>query len=173
MPSRIGASASVAAVALAIFTLGACGSGSQAASSASVTVDGTATTIHVVKCSQLDWYKTIDIGGELAGATVSIDARGQQATATAVRIRNVGGFTGLYSLGGNGDANMNFSGDRYTITGTANARAVWRPAIDTVVAARAAVAPRPTRDEVMLVMGAAMRSLCATIRRICRSVARS
>lgn len=127
MPSRIGASASVAGAALAMFTLGACGSGSQAASSASVTVDGTATTIHVVKCSQLDWYKTIDIGGELAGATVSIDARGQQATATAVRIRNVGGFTGLYSLGGNGDANMSFSGDRYTITGTANGYKTDKP----------------------------------------------
>jgi hypothetical protein len=113
--------------ALAICTLSACGSGSQAASSASVTVNGTDTTIHVVKCSQLDWYKTINIGGELAGATVNIDSRGQQATATEVRIRNVGGFTGLYSLGGNGDANMSFSGGRYTITGTANGYKTDKP----------------------------------------------
>ena len=32
----------------------------------------------------------------------------------------MGGFTGLYSQGGNGDANMSFSGDKYTISGTAN-----------------------------------------------------
>lgn len=127
MPDRVGASASVAFSALAMFALGACSSGSQAASSASVNVDGTNTTIRVVKCSQLDWYKTIDIGGELAGATITIDARGQQATATAVRIRNIGGFTGRYSLGGNGDANMSFSGDRYTITGTANGYKTDRP----------------------------------------------
>jgi ipoprotein LpqH len=131
MPNRVGASAPVAFVAggaaLAMFALGACSSGSQAASSASVSVDGSNTTIHVVKCSQLDWYKTIDIGGELAGATVTIDARGQDAKATAVRIRNVGGFTGLYSLGGNGDANMSFSGDKYTITGTANGYKTDKP----------------------------------------------
>ncbi|BBZ41454.1 lipoprotein LpqH [Mycobacterium conspicuum] len=131
MPDRVGTSTSAAlttvGAALAIATLGACGSGSQAASSASVTVNGTDTTIHVVKCSQLDWYKTINIGGELAGATVNIDSRGQQATATEVRIRNVGGFTGLYSLGGNGDANMSFSGGRYTITGTANGYKTDKP----------------------------------------------
>ena len=117
MPNRVGASA---AAALAMFALGACSSGSQAANSASVTVNGVDTTIHVVKCSQLEWYRTIDIGGELAGITVNIDERGQPFTTTAVRIRNVGGFNGRYSQGGDGDASLSVSGDKFTITGTAN-----------------------------------------------------
>ena len=33
----------------------------------------------------------------------------------------------LYSQGGNGDANMSFSGDRYTITGTANGYKTDKP----------------------------------------------
>ena len=85
-----------------------------------MTVNGNHATIHAVKCSQLEWYRTIDIGGDLAGATVTIDERAQPLTTTSVRIHNLGGFTGLYSLGGNGDASMSFSGDKYTISGTAN-----------------------------------------------------
>ena len=127
MPNRIAASVPVAGVALAVLMLGACSSGSQAASSASVNVNGKDATIHAVKCSQLEWYRTIDIGGDLAGVTVTIDERAQPLTTTAVRIRNVGGFTGTYSQGGNGDASMSVSGDKFTITGTANGYKTDKP----------------------------------------------
>jgi hypothetical protein len=121
--------AATAVAALAVVVVGACSSGSRTATSstASVTVNGTDTTIHVVKCSQLEWYRTIEIGGNLSGATVTIDERAQPLTATSVRIRNVGGFTGMYSQGADGDAGMSFSGDKYTISGTANGYKTDKP----------------------------------------------
>ncbi len=117
MPNRI---AAAAAAALAIVVLGACGSQAATSSHASVTVDGKDARMQTVKCSQLEWYRTIDIGGDLAGVTAVVDERAQPLTTISVRIKNVGGFSGLYSQGGNGDANMSFSGDKYTISGTAN-----------------------------------------------------
>jgi hypothetical protein len=118
-----------AAAALAMVVGGACSSGGQTpiSSTASVTVNGNDARIHVVKCSQMEWYRTINIGGDLAGITVTIDERAQPLTTTSVRIRNVGGFTGTYSLGGNGDASMSFSGDKYTISGTANGYKTDKP----------------------------------------------
>lgn len=102
--------------------LGACTSRppTQVSSTASVTVNGNDANIHVVKCSQLEWYRTIDIGGDFAGATVVIDQRAEPLTTESVRIRNLGGFTGMYSQGDGGDADMSLSGDKFTITGTAN-----------------------------------------------------
>ena len=126
MPNRI---AAAAAAALAIVVLGACSSRTQTATSSTalVTVDGKDTTIHAVKCSQLEWYRTIDIGGDLMGATVVIDERAQPLTTISVRIRNVAGFTGMYSKGGDSDATMNFSGDKYTTSGTANGYKTDKP----------------------------------------------
>jgi ipoprotein LpqH len=117
MPNRFAAAGAAAA---AIVVLGACGSQTAISSTASVTVDGKDARIHVVRCSQLDWYRTINVGGDLAGVTVVVDEHAQPLTAISVRIKNVGGFTGAYSQGGNGDANTSFSGDKYTISGTAN-----------------------------------------------------
>ncbi len=119
MQNRI---AATAAVALAVAGLCACSPKpqTQLSSTASVTVDGHDAKIHVVKCNQLEWYRTIDIGGDFAGATVSIDERAQPLTTTSVRIQNLGGFTGMYSKDDGGDASMSFSGDKFTITGTAN-----------------------------------------------------
>ncbi|ORA85022.1 lipoprotein LpqH [Mycobacterium malmoense] len=119
MRSRI---AAAFAAALAVAVLGACTSRppTQVSSTASVTVNGNDANIHVVKCSQLEWYRTIDIGGDFAGATVVIDQRAEPLTTESVRIRNLGGFTGMYSQGDGGDADMSLSGDKFTITGTAN-----------------------------------------------------
>jgi lipoprotein LpqH len=117
MPNRI---AAAGAAALAMVVLVACGSETAISGSAVVTVDGKDTRMQTVKCSQLEWDRTIDIGGDLARVTVVVDERKQPLTTTSVRIKNVGGFTGEYSQGGNGDANMSFSGDKYQISGTAN-----------------------------------------------------
>jgi lipoprotein LpqH len=117
MPNRI---AAAGAAALALVVLVACGSETAISGSAVVTVDGKDTRMQTVKCSQLEWDRTIDIGGDLARVTVVVDERKQPLTTTSVRIKNVGGFTGEYSQGGNGDANMSFSGDKYQISGTAN-----------------------------------------------------
>lgn len=116
--------------------LGACTSRppTQVSSTASVTVNGNDANIHVVKCSQLEWYRTIDIGGDFAGATVVIDQRAEPLTTESVRIRNLGGFTGMYSRGDGGDADMSLSGDRFTITGTANGYNTDKPGEPVTVA---------------------------------------
>jgi len=117
MPNRIAAAATAA---LAIFVLGACGSQTAISSTASVTVDGKDARMQAVKCSQIDWYRTIDIGGDFAGAKVVIDQRAEPLTAQSVRIQNLGGFTGMYSAHDGGNADISLSGARFTITGTAN-----------------------------------------------------
>lgn len=76
--------------------------------------------MHLVKCTQLEWYRTIDIGSDFAGAEVTIDQRSEMLSAESVHIQNLGGFTGMYSRGDGGDADMSLSGDKFTITGTAN-----------------------------------------------------
>lgn len=87
---------------------------------ASVTIDGNTANINVVKCAQLAFYRTIEIGGEFAGAKVVIDQRQEPLTVESVHIKNLGGFTGMYSRGDGGSADLSTSGDKYTITGTAN-----------------------------------------------------
>jgi Mycobacterium 19 kDa lipoprotein antigen len=112
----------VAAAALAVVGLGACSpkAQTQLSSTASVAVNGNDAKINVVKCSQLEWYRTIDIGGDFAGAKVVIDQRVVPLTAESVRIQNLGGFTGMYSKDDGGTADMTLSGEKFTITGTAN-----------------------------------------------------
>jgi lipoprotein LpqH len=119
----------LAAVVPAVALLGACTSQppTQLSSTASVTVNGSAKNFHVVKCSQREWTRTIDIGSDFAGAKVVIEERAEPASAESVRIQNLGGFTGMYSRGGGGNADMSMTGDRYTITGTANGYKADKP----------------------------------------------
>lgn len=126
MPDRR-AAAVVAALAVAL--LGACSSRppSQIASTASVTIDGNDRNFHIVKCGQLEWTRTIDIGGDFSGAKVVIDESAQQPAATSVHIRNLGGFSGMYSRGGDGNADTTMSGGKYTISGTANGYKTDKP----------------------------------------------
>jgi hypothetical protein len=114
--------AAVTAAVLAVAGLCACTPApqSQLSSTASVTVNGNDAKINVVKCKQLEWYRTIDIGGDFAGAKVVIDERAHPLSTLSVRIQNLGGFTGMYSKNDGGDADMSFGGDKFTITGTAN-----------------------------------------------------
>jgi hypothetical protein len=119
----------VAAATLAVVGLGACSAKpqTQLSSTASVTVNGNDAKINVVKCSQLEWYRTIDIGGDFAGAKVVIDQRAEPLTAESVRIQNLGGFTGMYSAHDGGNADISLSGDRFTITGSANGHKADQP----------------------------------------------
>ena len=121
--------AAAAAAALAVAVLGACTSRGQTqlSSTASVTVNGNYAKFYVVKCSQLEWTQTIDIGSDFAGAKVVIEQRNEPFTAESVHIQNLGGFTGMYSQGDGGEANLSLSGDRFTITGTANGYQIDKP----------------------------------------------
>ena len=119
MQNRI---AAMAGAALTVAVLGACSSVPQTplSSTASVTVDGHDAKIQVVRCIQLEWNRTIDIGGDFAGATAVVDQSAHPLTATSVHIQNLGGFTGMYSHGDGGSANVSLNGDTYTITGSAD-----------------------------------------------------
>jgi hypothetical protein len=112
----------VAVAALATAALGACTPSPHTplSGTASVTVNGNDAKFTAVKCTQVQWYRTIHIGSDSAGATVVVDGRAERAIAESVRIQNLGGFTGMYSQGGGGDAKMSLSGDKFTITGTAD-----------------------------------------------------
>jgi ipoprotein LpqH len=121
--------AAATAAAFAVAGLGACSPKppTQLSSTASVTVNGSDTNFHVVKCGQLQWTRTIDIGGNLAGAKVIIDEGAQPASAQSVHIENVGGFTGMYSQGGGGDADMSMTGDKFNVSGTASGYKTDKP----------------------------------------------
>jgi len=123
--SRIG----VAAAALTVALLGACTSRppTQLSSTATVTVNGNDANFHVVKCSQRQWTRTIDIGGNFAGAQVVVDEGAKPASAESVHIKNLGGFTGMYSRGGDDNADMSMTGDKFTITGTAHGYKTDKP----------------------------------------------
>ncbi|MGD1169992.1 lipoprotein LpqH [Mycobacterium seoulense] len=114
--------AAAVAAALAVTVVGACTPQppTRLASTASVTVNGNETKFNVVKCGQVQWTRTIDIGGDFAGARIVVDEQAESVSAESVHLRNVSGFTGMYSRGGEGDADARLSGDRFTITGTAH-----------------------------------------------------
>jgi ipoprotein LpqH len=118
-----------AVTAFAAGALGACTSPPQTplASTASVTVNGIVTKFEVVKCTQVQWYRTIHIGGDLAGATVVVDGRADRPTAESVRLQSVAGFTGMYSQGAGDAANTRFDGSTYLVTGTANGATTANP----------------------------------------------
>jgi ipoprotein LpqH len=117
------------AVALAVFVLGACTSRppTQLSSTASVAVNSVTKDFHVVKCSQREWTRMLDIGSDFAGAKVVIDEGAAPATAESVHIRNLGGFTGMYSRGGGGNADISMTGDKFTVSGTANGYQTDKP----------------------------------------------
>ena len=119
MPNRIAAAAGAV---LTVAVVGACTPRPQPplSSAASVSVNGNDAQIHNVTCSQLEWYRTIDIGGEYSGAAIVIDEHAQPLVAKSVRIKNLGGFTGMHSNDDAGNADVSLSGDSFTITGTAN-----------------------------------------------------
>lgn len=125
MQNRIVAAAAVLTVAL----VGACTSRppNQIASTASVTVNGNDRNFHIVKCSQREWSRTIEIGGNFAGAKLVIDESAQPATVESVHIQNLGGFSGMYSRGDGGSADMSMTGDKFTVSGTANGYRTDKP----------------------------------------------
>lgn len=119
----------VAVAVLAVAVVGACTSRppTQLASTASVTVNGIDRNFHIVKCGQVEWTRMIDIGGNFAGAKLVIDESAQPATVESVHIQNLGGFSGMYSRGDGGSADMSMTGDKFTVSGTANGYRTDKP----------------------------------------------
>lgn len=119
----------LAAAALAVALLASCTARppTQLSSTASVNINGNGADFHIVKCSQMEWNRMIDIGSDFAGARIVIDERTEPAVADSVRIRNLSGFTGMYSHDGAGDAELTVNNDKVTIAGTANGYKTDKP----------------------------------------------
>ena len=119
-----------AAAALVVIVLFGCTPrpAAPSAATASVTVDGNDATFKIVNCTQVEWFRTIRIGSDFAGATVRVDERREPVTVDSVRIQNVGGFTGMYSQGdGSGAATTNLNSGKFTIAGTAHGSTTDKP----------------------------------------------
>ncbi len=111
----------VVVAAVAGGALAACSSPPETpqAGTASVKINGDETKFNVVHCSQSQWFRTIRVGSDRAGATIVVDEHGEHALAESVSIENVGGFTGKYSLGAGDAANIRFDGHNYLVSGVA------------------------------------------------------
>ena len=103
-----------------------------------MTINGNtvATGQRVVCIQQLDnlpgqprqMYWAISIGDlKVSGAKVMLNDNGPNLVANSVRIQNLGGFTGMYSRGGSGDADMSMTGDKFTVSGTASGYKTDKP----------------------------------------------
>ncbi len=86
---------------------------------ARVTIDGTTRTARPAACSQIQSYRTLDIGDENGHVEAVVVLSGYRAIPQWVKIRNVDGFTGSYWQGGVGDAHADVTNSAYTITGSA------------------------------------------------------
>ncbi len=119
-----------AAAVLGLILLVACSPrpSSPSAATASVTVNGSKATFNLVNCTQVEWFRTIHIGSDFAGATVQVDERREPVTVQSVRIQNVADFTGTYSQGdGSDSATTSVNSGQFTIAGTAHGSKTDKP----------------------------------------------
>ena len=86
---------------------------------ARVTVDGATHTTRPAACSQIQSYRTLDIGDQNGHVEAVVLLSGSRAIPQWVKIRNVDGFTGSFWQGGVGDAHADVTNTAYTITGSA------------------------------------------------------
>ncbi|QUR67638.1 lipoprotein LpqH [Mycobacterium spongiae] len=86
---------------------------------AQLTIDGDPQTMPPPACSQEQSYRTIDIRDRDGHVQAVVLITGERAIPQWVKIRNVDGFTGSYWSGGVGEATVERSGRKYTISGSA------------------------------------------------------
>jgi hypothetical protein len=86
---------------------------------ARVTVDGATHTTRPAACSQIQSYRTLDIGDQNGHVEAVVLLSGSRAIPQWVKIRNVDGFTGSFWQGGVGDAHADVTNTAYTISGSA------------------------------------------------------
>lgn len=87
-----------------------------------MTINGnTVASQRSVRCTQQQWYWTIFVGDQdVSGVKALVNKTDGKFTAQSVHIRNLGGFTGMYSKGDGGEASASFSSETFTITGKAD-----------------------------------------------------
>ncbi|MEO3759339.1 lipoprotein LpqH [Mycobacterium sp. B14F4] len=87
---------------------------------AKVTINGKSTGgPHPVRCTQSGWSWRIETPDRAKGFTADIGT-GDKVVVQSVDFRDLGGFTGTFWQGNLGEAEVNSTGGRYTITGSAD-----------------------------------------------------
>jgi hypothetical protein len=86
---------------------------------AQVTIGDNTRTVPNIGCSDLDTYRTVDIGEGAASIEVVVVFDGTTISPEWVKISNFGGFTGSAWKGGVGSAQARIDGDAFVITGNA------------------------------------------------------
>lgn len=98
---------------------------------ASITVnDRQLDDITSVSCTAAGPLMTITTGTEQSGST-SVVSNAEGLAAQSVYLRDLGGFTGSYNLGLGGDAEVEMTGNTYSITGSADGFATDNPSFRT------------------------------------------
>lgn len=98
---------------------------------AQVTVNDADTgTTDAVKCSITGPLTTITTGDDQSGVTALV-SNTDELTAESVRIHNLGGFTGSYNAGLEGEAKITQTDRTYEITGTADGFQIDQPSFRT------------------------------------------
>ncbi len=60
-------------------------------------------------------------------SVLAVDENAQPPVVESVHIQNLSGFSGMYSRGGSGSADMSMTGDKFTISGTADGYKTDKP----------------------------------------------
>jgi len=119
----------VAAVALGALIVAGCSSPADALSThdARIVINGKATNaLQPVTCSQTGTSWTIKTNDREPGFTATLQA-GDEVTAQAVEIRNLGGFTGTFWNGNIGKAQAKISQGKFSVSGEAQGFMVDKP----------------------------------------------
>ena len=86
---------------------------------ARVSIDGATHTTRPAACSQIQSYRTLDIGDQNGHIEAVVVLSGYRAIPQWVKIRDIDGFTSSFWQGGVGDAHAEVTNSSYTITGSA------------------------------------------------------
>ena len=97
---------------------------------AHVTIYGNTHTTHAVSCSQVQWLLTINISAAPAHVQAVLKLDSAKPKPESIHFDNVDGFNGVANAGA-GNAEAVFSGNTYTITGTAQGSNLKDPSTQT------------------------------------------
>jgi hypothetical protein len=86
---------------------------------ARVTIDGATHTTRPAACSQLQSYRTLEIGDQNGHVEAVVLVSDYRTIPQWVKIRDIAGFSGSFWQGGVGDAHAEVTNGAYTITGSA------------------------------------------------------
>jgi lipoprotein LpqH len=108
----------------AVLVAAAAGCSSQppalGSTTAKVTINGESTGgPHPVRCSQTGWSWIIETPDQAKGFKATLET-GDKVTVQSVDFQDFGGFTGTYWKDNIGEAEVNSSGGKYTISGSAD-----------------------------------------------------